>query len=47
MSKIIKLKDKFLGGGNPVLIQSMLNVPLTDTDNAIRQWRLKKPVAKS
>lgn len=37
MSKIIKLKDKFLGGGNPVLIQSMLNVPLTDTDNAIRQ----------
>ena len=37
MSKIIRIKDKFIGGGNPILIQSMLNVPLTDTDNAIRQ----------
>jgi len=37
MSKVIRIKDKFIGGGNPILVQSMLNVPLTDTDNAIRQ----------
>jgi pullulanase len=37
MSKIIKIKDRFIGGGNPIPVQSMLNVPLTDTENAIRQ----------
>lgn len=37
MSKIIRIKDRFIGGTNPVTVQSMLNVPLTDTQNAIRQ----------
>ena len=27
MSKIVKIGDRLIGGGNPVLIQSMCNVP--------------------
>ncbi|MBE6037645.1 MAG: flavodoxin-dependent (E)-4-hydroxy-3-methylbut-2-enyl-diphosphate synthase [Anaerofustis stercorihominis] len=37
MSKVIRVANTFIGGENPVTVQSMLNVPLTDTENAIKQ----------
>ena len=36
-SKKIKVGNTFLGGGNPVLVQSMLNVPSTDIDGSVKQ----------
>ncbi len=30
ISKKIKLGNKYLGGGEPVLIQSMVNIPSTE-----------------
>lgn len=37
MTKTVRIKNTMIGGGSPVLIQSMLNVPLEDTENAISQ----------
>ena len=36
-SKKIKVGNTFLGGGSPVLVQSMLNVPSTDIENSVKQ----------
>ena len=36
-SKKIKVGNTFLGGGSPVLVQSMLNVPSTDIDGSVKQ----------
>ena len=33
----VKIGDRVIGNGNTILIQSMLSVPLTDIDNAIKQ----------
>lgn len=37
MTKTVKIADKWIGGGNPVLVQSMTNVPTQDTKAAIAQ----------
>ena len=37
MTKTVKIADKRIGGGNPVLVQSMTNVPTQDTKAAIAQ----------
>ena len=37
MTKTVKIADKFIGGGNPVLVQSMTNVPTQDAKAAIAQ----------
>ena len=37
MSKAIKIGDKILGGGNPVLIQSMCNTRTKDADATVEQ----------
>ncbi|WP_040196582.1 flavodoxin-dependent (E)-4-hydroxy-3-methylbut-2-enyl-diphosphate synthase [Candidatus Soleaferrea massiliensis] len=37
MTRTVKVGNKVLGGGNPVLIQSMLNVPANDIENSVRQ----------
>lgn len=36
-SKKIKVGNTFIGGGSPVLVQSMLNVPSTDIDGSVKQ----------
>lgn len=36
-TKIIKIGDRYIGGGNPVLIQSMTNTKTEDVDASIRQ----------
>lgn len=36
-SKKIKIGNTFLGGGSPVLVQSMLNVPSTDIKGSVKQ----------
>ncbi len=37
MTKTVKIADKIIGGGNPVLVQSMTNVPTQDAKSAIAQ----------
>lgn len=37
ISKKIKLGDTYLGGGEPVLVQSMLNVPAEDIEGSVEQ----------
>ena len=37
MTKIVKIGDLAIGGGNSIAIQSMLNVPLSDTERALAQ----------
>ncbi len=37
ISKKIKLGDTYLGGGEPVLVQSMLNVPAEDIEGSVKQ----------
>lgn len=37
MTKKIKIGNKIIGGGNPVLIQSMCNTRTSDTDGTVRQ----------
>ncbi|MBQ7203029.1 MAG: flavodoxin-dependent (E)-4-hydroxy-3-methylbut-2-enyl-diphosphate synthase [Eubacterium sp.] len=37
MTKKIKLGNTFLGGGEPILVQSMLNVPSTDIEGSVKQ----------
>ncbi|MBD5082796.1 MAG: flavodoxin-dependent (E)-4-hydroxy-3-methylbut-2-enyl-diphosphate synthase [Clostridiales bacterium] len=36
-TKKIKLKDTFIGGGSPVLVQSMLNIPAADINGSVEQ----------
>ncbi len=36
-SKKIRLKDTFIGGDSPILVQSMLNVPAGDIDGSVEQ----------
>ena len=36
-SKKIKIGNTFMGGGEPVLVQSMLNVPASDIDGSVKQ----------
>lgn len=36
-TKIIHIGDKVIGGGNPILIQSMTNVPTEDTKSCVEQ----------
>lgn len=36
-TKIIHIGDRIIGGGNPILIQSMTNVPTEDTDRCVEQ----------
>ena len=36
-TKKIKIGNTFLGGGSPVLVQSMLNVPSTDIEGSVKQ----------
>ncbi len=36
-TKKIKLKDTFIGGDSPVLVQSMLNIPASDIDGSVEQ----------
>lgn len=37
ISKKIKLKNTFIGGDAPVLVQSMLNVPSTNIEGSVEQ----------
>lgn len=37
MTKIVKIKDKYIGGGYPVTIQSMTNTDTADIDKTIEQ----------
>ena len=37
MSKSIKIKNVIIGGGNPIAIQSMTNLPVTDVDATLKQ----------
>ena len=37
MSKIVKIKNLSIGGGNPVAIQSMTNLPVTDVSATLNQ----------
>ena len=36
-TKIIRIGDRVIGGGNPILIQSMTNVPTEDTKRCVEQ----------
>lgn len=36
-SKKIKIGNTFIGGGSPILVQSMLNVQSTDIENSVKQ----------
>ena len=36
-SKKIKIGNTFMGGGSPILVQSMLNIPSTDIENSVKQ----------
>ena len=36
-TNIVRIGNRFIGGGNPVAIQSMITIPLTDTKAAIQQ----------
>ncbi|MBQ8947400.1 MAG: flavodoxin-dependent (E)-4-hydroxy-3-methylbut-2-enyl-diphosphate synthase [Lachnospiraceae bacterium] len=36
-TKVIKIGDRVIGGGNPVLIQSMTNTPTENVDETVRQ----------
>lgn len=36
-TKVIHIGDRVIGGGNPILIQSMTNVPTEDTDACVKQ----------
>ena len=36
-SKKIKIGNTFIGGGSPILVQSMLNIPSTDIENSVKQ----------
>lgn len=36
-TKKIKLKDTFIGGGEPILVQSMLNVPASNIEGSVEQ----------
>lgn len=37
MSKTVRIKNVIIGGGNPVAIQSMTNLPVTDVDATLNQ----------
>ena len=37
MSKSVRIKNLTIGGGNPIAIQSMTNLPVTDVDATLRQ----------
>ena len=37
MTKRIKIGNTYLGGGEPVLVQSMLNIPSSDIENSVKQ----------
>ena len=42
-TKVIKIGDRVIGGGNPVLIQSMTNTPTEDVEKTVAQIkRLEK-----
>jgi len=36
-TKIVKIGDRIIGGGNPILIQSMTNVPTEDVERCVEQ----------
>ena len=36
-SKRIKIGNTYLGGGEPILVQSMLNIPASDIDGSVKQ----------
>ncbi len=36
-TKVIKIGDRVIGGGNPILIQSMTNTKTADTESTVRQ----------
>ncbi|MBR7072633.1 MAG: flavodoxin-dependent (E)-4-hydroxy-3-methylbut-2-enyl-diphosphate synthase, partial [Eubacterium sp.] len=36
-SKKIKLGNTFIGGGSPILVQSMLNIPASDIEGSVKQ----------
>lgn len=37
MSKTVKIGNKIIGGGAPILIQSMLNIPADDVEGSVQQ----------
>ena len=36
-TKVVKIGDKVIGGGNPILIQSMTNTKTSDVEASLRQ----------
>jgi len=42
ISKVVKIGDVVIGGGNPVVVQSMVKCPTTDVDEVLRQLRVAK-----
>ena len=36
-TKVIKIGDKVIGGGNPILIQSMTNTKTEDVESTVKQ----------
>lgn len=46
-TKVIKIGDRVIGGGNPVLIQSMTNTPTEDVEKTVTQIkRLEKQAVR-
>ena len=37
MTRSVKIGNQIIGGGNPVLIQSMLNIPSYDIEGSVKQ----------
>ena len=47
-TRVIHIGDRVIGGGNPILIQSMTNTRTEDVEATVAQiHRLEKPGAKS
>ncbi len=36
-TKVVRIGDRYIGGGNPILIQSMTNTPTEDVDRTVEQ----------
>lgn len=36
-TRVVKIKDKYIGGNNPILIQSMTNTKTSDVDSTVKQ----------
>ena len=47
MTKVVKIGDRVIGGGNPILIQSMTNTKTEDVAATVAQRIISHPAAVS